>query len=101
MPSTFGDASTVVGDPTYRNNGDEFTKSASLKAQPIRRANIHGKSPEAVSEFNATMDYEERPFFVPIGKDGVISALEKLDKQLLQVHSCSTSQLTAYSLYFV
>ncbi|KAF9442914.1 hypothetical protein P691DRAFT_809751 [Macrolepiota fuliginosa MF-IS2] len=32
------------------------------------------------------MDYtlEERPFFVRIGKDGVIAALEKLDEQLVQ-----------------
>lgn len=88
MASTFGDASTVVGDPSYRQNGDEFLKynsSGGKKVQPVRRSNINGKSPDGVSEFNATMDYEERPFFVPIGKDGVISALEKLNQQLLQV----------------
>jgi len=36
------------------------------------------------------MDYtlEERPFFIRIGKDGVIAALEKLDQQLVQVSSC-------------
>lgn len=28
---------------------------------------------------------EDRPFFVPIGKDGVTAALQKLDEQLQQV----------------
>ncbi|KAF8969857.1 hypothetical protein BDZ97DRAFT_2055545 [Flammula alnicola] len=49
------------------------------KPQPSR----HGFTSKSPNDFT-TVDYtvEERPFFIPIGKDGVIAALEKLDQQL-------------------
>jgi hypothetical protein len=82
MPSNFGDNSTVVGDAAYKQfNGKESPPPA--KAQ-ISTQGFTGKT--RMSEFT-TVDYtvEERPFFIPIGKDGVIAALEKLDRQLQEV----------------
>ncbi|KAF8162959.1 hypothetical protein B0H34DRAFT_301492 [Crassisporium funariophilum] len=86
MASNFGDNSTVVGDK--RNDEVSFTKDSDYPTKPAHpRHNATGKSRTQgqASEFVATIDYtvEERPFFIPIGKDGVIGALEKLDRQLL------------------
>ena len=75
MTTAYGIESTVVGDTDY----------------------LHPKHPETSKEprppkqnnFVDNVDYalKERAFFVPIGKDGVIAALEKLDRQLTQVKS--------------
>jgi len=87
MPSNFGDASTIVGDTSYLKRLDEtsLTKDPdhSIKYNQTSR---HGKSRSNRDDFIA-LDYgvQERPFFIPIGNDGVIGALDKLDKQLLQV----------------
>ena len=77
MSTTYGNGSTVVGDLD----------------------NVHLKHPETSKEarrphhstqsnFVDNVDYalKERAFFVPIGKDGVIGALEKLDHQLVEVN---------------
>ncbi|PPQ64648.1 hypothetical protein CVT26_002738 [Gymnopilus dilepis] len=84
MSSNFGDYSTVVGDPVDRRADDIPSKASSspVKAHTSRFQTHTGKS--RMSEFT-TVDYtiQDRPFFVPIGKDGVIAALEKLDSQLL------------------
>lgn len=90
MPSNFGDTSTVVGETSYETNGPfgKNLKSDSPEKPSDRRHNALGKGPVTPgSEFVATMDYtiENRPFFVPIGKGGVIVALEELDRQLQQV----------------
>ena len=90
MPSNFGDTSTVVGETSYETNGPfgKNPKSDSPEKPSDRRHNALGKGPVTPgSEFVATMDYtiENRPFFVPIGKGGVIVALEELDRQLQQV----------------
>lgn len=85
MPSTnFGDNSTVVGEPPYKRNGEAYSKQYPTKVQTSSQGFTGTKA--GVSEFT-TVDYtiEERPFFIPIGKDGVISALEKLNKQLVEV----------------
>lgn len=89
MPSNFGDTSTVVGETSYQTNGPfgKNPKSDSPEKPSDRRHNALGKGPVTPgSEFVATMDYtiENRPFFVPIGKGGVIVALEELDRQLQQ-----------------
>jgi hypothetical protein len=49
--------------------------------------------------FNNDDYLKERPFYVPIGKGGLIAALETLDQQLLQVGASSVVthvQLTAF-----
>ncbi|KAF8803524.1 hypothetical protein BYT27DRAFT_7195359 [Phlegmacium glaucopus] len=81
MPSNFGDASTVVGDTSYLKPPDDTT----LAKDSTRYNSRHGKNRSNRDDF-ITLDYgvEERPFFIPIGNDGVIEALNKLDKQLLQ-----------------
>ena len=92
MSSNFGDYSTVVGDPVDRRADDIPSKASSspVKAHTSRFQTNTGKS--RMSEFT-TVDYtiQDRPFFVPIGKDGVIAALEKLDSQLLGVGSWHTA----------
>jgi hypothetical protein len=94
MTSTFGDNVTVVDDSApYKGRDDTFRKSSgSQPSKSKSRTAFTGKArmPHVESEFT-TVDYniEERPFFIPIGKAGVIDALEKLDRQLLEVRvSC-------------
>ncbi|KAJ3504254.1 hypothetical protein NLJ89_g8032 [Agrocybe chaxingu] len=86
MTSNFGDASTVVGDsPHRRSDGPTSSRDPEFSKPSARFASTsaRGKSAVPLEEFTTT-DYtlKERPFFIPIGKDGVIGALEKLDKQL-------------------
>lgn len=52
---------------------------------PPVRANTKGKA--EVDDLVATMNntLEERPFFIRVGKDGIVAALEKLDEQLVAV----------------
>jgi hypothetical protein len=63
--------------PRFGNEGD-FMKPSSADHK-------RGKLP--VNDFVRAADYmlEEREFFVSIGKDGLIAALQKLDKQLEDV----------------
>lgn len=95
MTSLFGETSTVVGDNNNDRRADkDFLSKASVS--PVR-PNTKGK--DKVDEFVATMDYtlEERRFFIRIGKDGVVGALEKLDEQLVQV-SKRTQAVFIYNL---
>ena len=91
--SSVGDATTVVERSPSRHPHNarpahgkprideepEFSKSA----KPAREF--------STANFATTLDYleEERPFFVKIGKDGLIAALQKLDTQLRNVRSAS------------
>ena len=87
MPATqFGDNSTVVGDPsphipTAKDHLDDGFHSST--------SNGHVKGKAKLDEFITTADYmsTDRPFFVPIGKDGLIAALQKLDAQLVKVRT--------------
>ncbi|KAF9264903.1 hypothetical protein L218DRAFT_212872 [Marasmius fiardii PR-910] len=84
MSTSVADASTVVGD---RDVGlmNDFHKSGTHLGVPSSHKSLGKRKTPLPSEF-ATLDYalEDRPFFIPIGKDGVIAALQKLDKQLKQ-----------------
>lgn len=82
MASNFGDANTVVGDTSYLKRVDE----TSLNPKYKQRHGTDVKSRSVQNDF-ITSDYaiEERPFLIPIGSDGVIGALTKLDNQLQQV----------------
>uniref|UniRef100_A0A0W0FUK5 Band 7 domain-containing protein n=1 Tax=Moniliophthora roreri TaxID=221103 RepID=A0A0W0FUK5_MONRR len=78
--SSVAEGSTVVGDRDF-----------SLVSEPTKS---HGSSPaqkgvgkrKATSTEFVSSDYtlDERPFFIPIGKNGLVEALQKLDKQLLR-----------------
>lgn len=89
MTSTFGDNVTVVDDSApYKGLDDTISKSSG--SQPPKnksRIAFTGKARVPHESEFTTVDYniEERPFFIPIGKAGVIAALEKLDRQLLDV----------------
>jgi len=76
MSTSYGDASTVVGGADHHHlKHAETSKEARRTHHAIQ------------NNFVDNVDYalKERAFFVPIGKDGVIAALEKLDTQLVQV----------------
>ena len=84
--SSVGDATTVVEGhaPTssYHAHGNgkaRFHHEESALKKPQREL--------SAANFVAAVDYmeEERPFFVKIGKDGLIAALQKLDRQLRNV----------------
>jgi hypothetical protein len=77
---SFADNSTVIGDTTTRKDPrEDWSKIPSHSSDKAKQ--------KSVSDFIAADDYtlEDRPFFVTIGKDGLIGALQKLDKQLVDV----------------
>ena len=82
--SSVGDATTVVESSPSRYHHNRNGK-ARIDEEPdfIKSAHPKGLS----TNFAAAVDYmeEERPFFVKIGKDGLIAALQKLDRQLRSV----------------
>ena len=87
MTSVFGEATTIVED-SFRA-GDGPTSNVKEHSHKLASSSIV-KNKGRADEFVATMDYtlEDRPFFIRIGKNGVIAALERLDQQLVQVSSC-------------
>lgn len=92
MSTVYADGNTIVGDDHF---ADHLKPSGNnIKDVGPRAGTVIGKSvqPKSTNDFVATTDYtlEERSFFVPIGKNGLISALEKLDQQLIQV--CLTTR---------
>ncbi|KAL0071611.1 hypothetical protein AAF712_001468 [Marasmius tenuissimus] len=78
--SSVAEGSTVIGDREFSNHRLSPVPSTSK----IHKSSGKPRVPDT-SEF-ITSDYslEDRPFFIPIGKDGVIAALQKLDKELQQ-----------------
>ncbi|KIJ08381.1 hypothetical protein PAXINDRAFT_172956 [Paxillus involutus ATCC 200175] len=86
---SIADGSTVVAGPIanrkewFKERSDDF---------PIKRAGypfvgsgtVTSKGKTVAHDFSRTAHVEDRPFFVPISKDGVTAALQKLDKQLEQ-----------------
>ena len=86
--TSVGDNTTVVGgpmshmgDPTYLS--DTYPRKPSASGKGVHLAH-HDMPPRTFLETNEYMD-TERPFFVTVGKDGLISALQKLDVQLRNV----------------
>ena len=94
--SSVGDATTVVdghatsasyyGHAGHHNGKPRYVgeDSPTLK-KPSHRGGAEREL--SVGNFATAVDYmeEERPFFVKIGKDGLIAALQKLDRQLRNV----------------
>jgi hypothetical protein len=84
---SFGDNSTVIGGPTVGHGKErERVYSKSAHSDPDAR-------PQAIKANFMATDYttKDKPFFVKIGADGLISALEKLDTQLGNVRIEVTS----------
>jgi hypothetical protein len=77
MSTSVADNTTIVGDREYTRKDDFLKQSASSTSK--------GKAP--VHDFLSVDDVsmEDRPFFIPIGKDGLIAALQRLDDQLIKV----------------
>ena len=85
--SSVGDATTVVdGSAHYREHTNGHSFKAPIDEVPQKPRRREYASP---ANFATAVDYmeEERPFFVKIGKDGLIAALQKLDRQLRAVRS--------------
>ncbi|KAF9475052.1 hypothetical protein BDN70DRAFT_884159 [Pholiota conissans] len=83
MASNFGDNSTVIGDAAYKRPEERFSGKESPPPPKAQTSSQGFTGKTRMNDFT-TVDYtvEERPFFIPIGPDGVIAALEKLDRQL-------------------
>ncbi|PSS37450.1 hypothetical protein PHLCEN_2v657 [Hermanssonia centrifuga] len=82
---SFADNTTVVGGPLS-------TLGDSSYLQSLKKPTANGKStandgPSGASFQTAEYMNTERPFFVTIGKDGLIAALQKLDLELRNVSS--------------
>lgn len=90
--TSIGDNTTVVGErDAFKRERKEYSKDRNYPSSGPSHA-------PADKAFLHTVDYtlEERPFFVPIGKGGLIAALQRLDKQLIEVRTlaaCSVSIL--------
>jgi hypothetical protein len=88
MPSVFGDNTTVVGQGeahvSFDGNIHDHSSGKGKEKLPLvfSGADIDGF-------ISADYSLEERPFFVPIGKDGILAALQKLDRQLKNVRLTS------------
>jgi hypothetical protein len=78
------DADTVVGGPVKHRG---LKKSDRIDESFHSSNSTHPRKGVSLHDFSKTADYalEERPFFVPVGKDGIIVALEKIDRQLRNV----------------
>ena len=82
MSSVYDDV-TVVGGPS-RNVADHgLGKSTDKNGSPLKQ----GFDRKTTAGFVDVVDYmqESRPFVVPIGRDGLIAALGKLDQRLKEV----------------
>ncbi|KAH0830485.1 hypothetical protein J3R83DRAFT_1935 [Lanmaoa asiatica] len=81
-------ATTVVAGPASIVNRKELSRERSddFPAKPYSSiTNGVSKARTVGHDFSrAEFAIEDRPFFVPIGKDGVTAALQRLDKQLQQ-----------------
>lgn len=86
---SIADNTTVVGGPSSVVNGKDLSHHQYdfLKSDPAESSNSQRPEKRATNDFGRTVDYtmEDRQFFCPIGHDGLIGALQKLDRQLQNV----------------
>ena len=95
------DATTVDGSASVAGPKDTFSTPEDPKLQ-----HFNGKRPEGGDKalrvptvnFGKEIDYSltDRPLFVVVGKDGMLAALQKLDRQLRNV---SVHHLVFHSLF--
>ena len=87
--SSVGDATTVVERSPSRHphNARPAHGKPRIDEEPEFSKSAKPARGFSTANFATTLDYleEERPFFVKIGKDGLIAALQKLDTQLRNV----------------
>lgn len=86
MSLSVGDNTTVIGDNgTLRKDRDDFVNMKEF--HPVASASSTQSKPNFGSDFVTAVDHaaEGRPFYIPIDKNGLIAALEKLDRQLIEV----------------
>ncbi|KAH7930898.1 hypothetical protein BV22DRAFT_999726 [Leucogyrophana mollusca] len=83
---SIADNTTVVGGPSSVANRKDLLRDRNEDSDyPLKSPSNDSRKKEVhVHDFSKTADYgiEERPFFVPIPKQGVTAALQKLDVQL-------------------
>jgi hypothetical protein len=89
--ASIGDNTTVVGGPSSVANRADLKERNSPRfgneEDYVKPFSADKKAKLPVNDFVRAADYmlDEREFFVSIGKDGLIAALQKLDKQLESV----------------
>lgn len=89
------DGTTVVVGPASIANRKELSRERSddfpaKPYPPITNGVSKAKAASGHDFSKADFPIEDRPFFVPVGKDGITAALQKLDKQLQQVGGTSS-----------
>ncbi|TFY70723.1 hypothetical protein EVG20_g2269 [Dentipellis fragilis] len=84
--SEYGDGTTVVEGPSSRLYSSSAGRPAFDTGKPLTSDDSKSNPKMAIGEMTRAVDYlsENRPFFVRIGKEGLLSALNKLDQQLHQ-----------------
>lgn len=109
MPSPASDSRSVAGGTTvvggepstsgreFGTHFDGFGPGHIPNGKPRREASGKGGPVKSSEPFVIASDYmdESRPFFVKIGKTGVIGALQKLDGQLQNV----SGHLSQHEIY--
>lgn len=96
-----GDATTVVNGPASTSGSHKHRYSDTDHGKQPVQPEIP-KAPRSPGKLMHTSDYflTDRPFFVSIGKDGLIAALQKLDLELRNVRaSCAT--VNQYSMLMI
>ena len=85
--TTAGDNTTVVAGPSESGGKRRAYLSDEHSVSDTTKHEKHTTEKQIPNDFVRAADYalEDRQFFVVIGHDGLIGALQKLDKQLLQV----------------
>jgi len=92
---------TVVGGGLSVANRADLKDRSHSHEEFFHKSNYSSgrlKGKDVVNNFVRPTDYlaEERPFFVVIGKAGVIAALEKLDRELRDVWCMILSSFSIY-----
>ena len=91
MSTHFADGSTVVGNDDFRDQQE------SLKPKHKSPLPTTASSTRRVFINDIESELEERPFFVLTGKDGLIAALQKLDRQLREVSRTNDAYATLFN----
>lgn len=93
------DGTTVVVGPASIANRKELSRERSddfpaKSYAPITDGVSKAKASSGHDFSKVDFAIEDRPFFVPVGKDGITAALQKLDRQLHQVGGTSSHAQT-------
>jgi hypothetical protein len=86
------DGGTTVVAGSIANRKELRERNDDFPAKPYSPIGTNGvsKARTVGNDFSTAEFAIDRPFFVPIGKEGVTGALQKLDKQLQQVGDTSS-----------